>query len=304
MEWEVQLIEWIQQSLGGFGTVFGKIFAFVGSEKGLLIALLLVLFCWKKEAGFRLGMLLSAVNSWLPMIKSAVLRPRPYMQYPDRVEARQLVETGAAADDVAAQGYSFPSMHAASASALYFGLSREVRKKWMWIAAVIVALCVGISRTAVGMHYPTDVLAGWALGLLGIGIFALLEKFVKKEWIRHLLVLLSALPGVFFVRTQEYYTSLGLLIGIAAAIPFERKYVNFRDTRNIFAMILRPVLAFAIYLALNKLMKLPFSAEFLESTRTAAFLVRTVRYAVIIFVLIGIYPKVFPLFEKIGKKKH
>ena len=31
--------------------------------------------------------------------------------------------------------------------------------------------------------------------------------------------------------------------------------------------------------------------------------VRAARYAVIIFMIVGIYPKIFPLFEKIGKKQ-
>ena len=50
------------------------------------------------------------------------------------------------------------------------------------------------------------------------------------------------------------------------------------------------------------LLKLPFSKDFLAGGTMAALLVRTARYAVIIFVIIGIYPKAFPLFEKIGKK--
>ncbi len=40
--------------------------------------------------------------------------------------------------------------------------------------------------------------------------------------------------------------------------------------------------------------------EWIQKT-LGAFLVRTARYAVIIFTIIGLYPKVFPLFEKIGK---
>ena len=54
---------------------------------------------------------------------------------------------------------------------------------------------------------------------------------------------------------------------------------------------------------LNKLLKMPFSADFLTGGTLEAFLVRTARYAIIVFVMIGVYPKAFPLFEKIGKKK-
>ena len=303
MEWEVRLIEWLQQTLGGAGTAFGKVFSFLGGETGLLLIMLIVLFCWKKEAGLRLGVILCAVLTWLPMIKSAVLRPRPYMAHPDRIEARELVAADAAADDVAAQGYSFPSMHSASVTSLFFYLSREIRKRWMWILAALFSFLVGISRLIVGMHYPTDVLAGWALGFLGLGIFVLLEKKIKKEWIRHGIILLSVLPGLFFVRTHDYYTALGLLIGLFLVIPFERRYVRFQDTRNVWAMILRTVCAFGIYFGLNSLLKLPFSEEFLDGTTMGALLVRTLRYTIDLFVIVGIYPKVFPLFERVGRKK-
>ena len=224
------------------------------------------------------------------------------MEYPDRVQGVADVGNSASLDDVAAQGYSFPSIHSASTMALFIPLANEVKKKGMWIAAIAITFLVGVSRAVTGMHYPTDILAGWALGLVGAGICLLLEKKVKNEWIRHLILLVSVLPGLFFVRTEDYFTSLGLMIGLIGAIHFEKKFVNFKDTRNLWAMILRLIGAFALYYALNTLLKLPFSREFLASGTLNAFLIRAARYAVIIFVIIGIYPKIFPLFEKIGKK--
>ena len=68
-------------------------------------------------------------------------------------------------------------------------------------------------------------------------------------------------------------------------------------------MILRTAGAFLIYYVMNTLMKLPFSKEWLDSGELAANLVRTARYAVILFIIIGVYPRVFPAFEKIGKKQ-
>ena len=286
MEWEVNLIEWLQKTVGDLNGAFISALGFLGGEMGLLLVVLIILFCWKKECGKRLALIIAAVNSWLPMIKSLVLRPRPYMEHPDRVRGVADVGNKAPLTDVAAHGYSFPSMHSASVMALFIPLAREVKKKWMWIVAGAIIFLVGLSRSVTGMHYPTDVLAGWALGLICVGIITLLEKKVKIERIRHLILLVSALPGVFFVRTDD-----------------EEKFVNFSDTRNVWAKILRVIGAFAIYLVLNKLLKMPFSAEFLTGGTLGAFLVRTARYAIIIFVMIGVYPKVFPLFEKIGKKE-
>ena len=172
----------------------------------------------------------------------------------------------------------------------------------MWITAACVIFLVGLSRAVTAMHYPTDILAGWALGLIVAWICLTLEKKVKNEWTRHLILLAVSLPGVFFVRTDDYFTSLGLLIGLIAAIRFEEKFVRFSDTRNVFAMILRLIGAFAIYYVMNTLLKLPFSKDFLTGGTLPAFLTRTARYALIIFTIIGIWPMAFPLFEKIGRR--
>lgn len=301
MVWEANLIEWLQTSLSGAAD-FAKYFDFFGAEMGLLILVLVVMFCWKKKAGQKLALIVSCVNLWLPMIKSVVLRPRPYMEYPDRVKPLALSDESAAAMDVAAQGYSFPSMHSASIPAVYFWLAKEAKKNWLWIVAGALTVLVGVSRVVAGMHYPTDVLAGWILGFAVIGVFMLLDRYVHNEWLYYLILLISALPGLFYVRTTDYFTALGCLIGAVAAFPFERKYVNFKNTRRIPAMLLRVFGAVLIYLVVNKLLKLPFDKQFLAGTSLAAFLIRTARYAIIMFLIMGVYPKAFPLFERVGRK--
>ena len=302
MEWEASLIKWLQTSLSSAAD-FAKCFDFFGAETGLLLLILIVMFCWKKEAGQKLALIVSCVNLWLPMIKSVVLRPRPYMEYPDSVKPLALSDNGAAAMDVAAQGYSFPSMHSASVPAVYFWLANEAKKNWLWIAAGVLTILVGVSRVVAGMHYPTDVLVGWVLGFAVIGVFMLLDRYVHKEWLYYMILLIPALPGLFYVRTTDYFTALGCLIGATAAFPFERKYVNFENTRKISAMLLRLFGAILIYVVVNSLLKLPFDKQFLAGTSLAAFLIRTVRYAVIMFLIFGVYPMVFPRFEHIMKTK-
>ena len=303
-DWEVDLIEWLQNAAGSVGQTISKAVTFVGGETVTLLVLLIMLFCYKKEAGKRCGFTMVAASMWYPMIKNIVMRVRPYMAHPDRIEALSVVEADADPMDILQQGYSFPSGHSATAVSMYGSIAREIRKKWMWWVAVIVPLLIGLSRFAVGVHYPTDVLAGWGVGLAAVAFSALLEKKVKKEWIRHLILLALTLPGVFWCTSRDYFTALGLMIGMVTAFPYEKKYVGFQDTRNVWAMILRVLGAFAVYAVLNTALKLPFDAEWLNSGTLGANLVRTVRYAILLFVLVGIYPRVFPAFEKIGKRSN
>ena len=302
-DWEVSLIQWMQAHLESIGKPLGKVFSFLGGEIICFVVMIIILFCYRKEVGKRCAPALMAASAWFAMVKNVAFRVRPYMVETDpKIEIWQLPEKDAKAMDIVQQGYSFPSGHSAMTLSLYGSLSMEVRKRWMWFLSIALVILIGVSRFLVGAHYPTDVLAGWVLGLLSIGFSTLLNKKVSKEWVRYAIVLATALPGLFFCKSRDYFSALGMIIGLSAGFLYDSRYVRFQDTRNIWAMILRVIGAVAIYFVLDKLMKLPFSKEWLDSGTIVPNLVRTVRYAVILFAISGLFPKCFPIFEKIGKQ--
>jgi len=71
-------------------------------------------------------------------------------------------------------GHSFPSGHSMISAALYMTLavliSRTLERRRLRVfviaAGALLALLIGFSRMYLGVHYPTDVLAGWTAGLI------------------------------------------------------------------------------------------------------------------------------------------
>jgi undecaprenyl-diphosphatase len=68
---------------------------------------------------------------------------------------------------------SFPSGHAASSMIFYLTLALVLTRSSPWhrnaaVGAVILALLIGTSRVMLGVHWPSDVIGGWAFGLLWV----------------------------------------------------------------------------------------------------------------------------------------
>lgn len=305
-DWEMRLMEWLQAHIGssGFGFwLLSNLSAF--GEELLLVAIMGFLY-WglSKEFGKYLGVNVLMVNVWNPMIKNVFLRLRPYFVPGYKVELLRPIDASADPMDVAAQGYSFPSGHSSNAVVAYGSLAaHEKKKKLFWILAFVLPLLVGFSRVFVGAHYPTDVLCGWLLGLIVVLLVPWLRRKIRNRWLFYAVLLLSTLPGFFYCTSNDYFSSFGMLIGFVLAEPFEEKYVKFENTRNILRCLLRTVGGALIYFGLNIALKMPFPKEMLDAGDLTAHLIRTARYAIVIFVAVGVYPMLFKVTGKLWEKK-
>lgn len=144
--------------------------------------LVLVLIVW---LGFRDGIrgravLLTALVliTATDQVSSHLLKPLIHRPRPCRTESG-LVQVQTHGARCSGKG-SFPSSHAANIAGLMilFGLRY---RRWM-IAALMLAFLVGYSRLYLGLHYPSDVLGGWALGgLMGWGA-AWISSAIQKRW--------------------------------------------------------------------------------------------------------------------------
>jgi undecaprenyl-diphosphatase len=86
---------------------------------------------------------------------------------------------------------SFPSGHAANSTMVFLSIALFVLggRRWTIILACALALLVGLSRPMLGVHWPSDVVGGWAFGalwvLVGLGIarhFRYLRNYRPREF--------------------------------------------------------------------------------------------------------------------------
>lgn len=298
-EWEVALQQWLQGMIDSeIGIAIVSFITMFGEEMVMIAVLGFLYWSYDKKFGKFVGLNILVGTVANPMLKNLAFRRRPYFDHPS-IKILKPVDASADIYNIAEQGYSFPSGHTTNSTVTYSSLAMyKKNNKVLWGIAVVLPFFVGLSRVMLGAHYVTDVLCGWVVGTGLMLLFSYLQTHVKNENRLHLIVALCCLPGVFYCQTTDFFTGYGMMLGYFLAVPFEKKFVNFKETKNVLESILRVVVGGALYFGLNKLLKLPFPKELLESATMPSFLIRTARYAIIIFVLMGIYPMIFDKFKK------
>ncbi len=105
------------------------------------------------------------------LLKKTICRVRPCYA---ETQARVLTNRS--------RSFSFPSSHAANTTLFFWIFTYFYRRhrSWLWL----IPLIIGYSRIYTGVHYPLDVVGGWALGtLIAFLVIIITEKLaIRWKW--------------------------------------------------------------------------------------------------------------------------
>ena len=139
---------------------------------GVVVALAFLARGWRRGALLVIVTLAGAgLLNGLLKLSFARARPAPFFDYP------------------LPGSPSFPSGHALYAASVFGGLmallSPRLKHRWLrivgWTIAIALILLVGLSRIYLGVHYPSDVLAGYAIAVIWVTAVAIGDRLARHR---------------------------------------------------------------------------------------------------------------------------
>jgi len=287
------------QNLGSWLEMPMKFFTFLGDEEFYLLVMPLLYWCIDAGLGFRLGVVLLIGGSLNSTLKLLFHSPRPYW-YSAKVLA---VNEGTA--------FGFPSGHSQNAASLWGLAAAYIKHRWAWITAIVVIFFIGISRIYVGVHFPIDVLVGWAVGALFLWLFLKVEKPIKV-WVKEqslgaqvgtsfgvsVIIILAGIlakaslgswqvPEIWFTNAvseidplslEGFFTTAGTFFGLGAGAAI---FAHFKGSLDVSGSLFQRILRYLLGLVVVIVIYAGLKALFMDGSTPLALGLRFVRYGLV-----------------------
>ena len=218
-------------------------FTFLGDEEFYLLLAPVIIWCVDYGLGVRLGVLFLLSGTVNVVLKDVLMQPRPCDLQPE-----------VCIDE--ASGYGLPSGHAQNAIVFWGILANWLSSSWAWTGAVALMLLIGFSRVYLGVHFPTDVLGGWMIGILFLALYfrsgSRAERWVVSLGTARQILLVAALALVVvtFDSSRDTTSAAAGFAGFGIGLALMQRGLPFSAGGPIWQRAARYLVGVAIIAAL------------------------------------------------------
>jgi len=228
METLLHDLAWVLPLRSDTATIVFKGFTALGYLPFYMAFLPLGYWLWNKVMFTRLAVLIMVTAVVNAFLKDLFNDPRPAIEF--------------ALDPGVGDSFGLPSGHAQVAAVTWFWLAWELKRYWFWAVAVVVVAGVSFSRLYLGVHDVEDVLAGLALGIGSLLLFAWLLSDRFEAWHRldgrvQLGIILAVQPILWLLwpapNGPGAVSAVGaFLVGWWGGVLYDRHRLDFRRHPN------------------------------------------------------------------------
>jgi len=218
-QWGLNFIIMVQQIDTPLLDSFFRAVTSLGDESFYLLLFPFLLWCVDFYLGIRVGIIFLLSVYFNNGIKEIFQQPRPFDILPE-------------IQKIYASGYGFPSGHAQSSLVVWGSIAYWKKQIWIRNLSLLLILLIGFSRIYLGVHFPTDILGGWLLGglILGLSYFIFLKinlDFIQGNMIFKIIgITLFPLILLQIQSSPDIISSVAALTGIGYGLLLFHSFIG------------------------------------------------------------------------------
>jgi membrane-associated phospholipid phosphatase len=247
---ELQFLKWLESMRTGFFTSLFEGITILGEETLVVLFVVALWFAVDSRLAQKVFFVTICSTGLNGIIKNIAQVPRPFDK--GIVPVRQETATG----------FSFPSGHTQNFSTWSTLFAIKLKKTWLTVLVAVFIALVAFSRLYLGVHYPSDVIVGVALGVgmafLGDYLFERV-KDVKKLYVAVLIIFAPFIVYFLIVaheRFADFFKAFGMMGGLTLIAFLQEKSEPLSYDVPWWKKLIRIVIGVALALVLKEGLKL------------------------------------------------